>query len=282
MGPRMMRRGSGLRQVAKAIRDGAYRLATVAERVTGKPELLPPAHLRLYYYRTLSPARFKRACDDVEHELKHAGLKPEHRVLDVGSGIGNLAIGLLDYLKGGYDGIEIHEEAVAWCQQTITPRHPQFRFHRADVASVAYNREGGTAATAYRFPFPDRSFDAILLSSVFTHMLPQDVEHYVREIGRLLTPHGVCVASYFVLDDESRAGVESGRSFMSFDVMHPSGVCRLHDADVPEAAVAYEETFIRQIHERAGLSIRHQRRGRWWNGEAHDQDVLAVALRAER
>jgi SAM-dependent methyltransferase len=253
---------------------------TIAEHLAwpGRPDLLPPAHLRLYYYRTLSPARFQRACDDVRTELTLAGLKPEHRVLDIGSGIGNLAVGLLDYLTGGYDGIEIHKEAVAWCQQTITPRHPQFRFHRADVASVAYNRGGELKPTAYRFPFPDRSFDAILLSSVFTHMLPQDVEHYLREISRLLTPAGVCVASYFILNGESRAGVESGRSFVSFDVKHPSGVCRLHDADVPEAAVAYEDTYLRQIHDHAGLRIRHHRRGRWWSGEAHDQDVLTTAL----
>ena len=59
-----------------------------------------------------------------------------------------------------------------------------FRFHRADVASEAYNPEGAAPSSTYRFPFRDWSFDFIFLSSVFTHMLPDAVEHYLHEIAR--------------------------------------------------------------------------------------------------
>jgi len=219
---------------------------------------------------------FACSCEGARRELISRGLRPEHRVLDIGSGIGNLAFGLLGYLHGGYDGIEIHPEAVAWCQRAITRRHPTFRFHRADLASRAYNPHGRMSASAYRFPFPDQSFDFIFLGSVFTHMPPDAVEHYLREISRLLAPGGVCVASYFLLNDETRAAADMGRSFMSFRVEHPTGLCRLHDAAVPEAAVALEETFVRRAHEQAGLNIRDVRRGRWWSGEPEDQDVLTV------
>jgi SAM-dependent methyltransferase len=239
--------------------------------------VLPPAHLRIYYYGTWDPKAFARACNDIPRELTTRGLRPEHRVLDIGSGIGNLALGLIGYLRGGYDGVDIHPEAVAWCQRAITPRHPEFRFHRADVASRAYNPHGQASASTYRFPFPDQSFDFIFLASVFTHMLPEEVEHYLREIARLLAPGGLCVESYFLLNDETRDAVEAGRCFMSFAFEHASGVCRLHDRSVPEAAVAYEETFVRRIHEQAGLRIRDVRRGRWWSGEAHDQDVVTAA-----
>jgi SAM-dependent methyltransferase len=198
-------------------------------------------------------------------------------VLDIGSGIGNLAIGLIDYVGGGYDGVEIHPEAVAWCQRAITSRHPSFRFHRADVSSSAYNPNGAVPPSAYRFPFADHTFDYIFLGSIFTHMLPASVEHYVYEIARLLAPAGVCVASYFLLNDESRAGIDRGQSFMPFDVQHPTGLCRLHDATVPEAAVALDETFVRRLHEQVGLQIRDVRRGKWSIGEAHDQDVFTVA-----
>jgi len=210
------------------------------------------------------------------------GLQPEHRVLDVGSGIGNLALGLVGYLRGGYDGVEIHQEAVTWCQRAITPRHPEFRFHRADIRNRAYNPRGSVPASAYRFPFADQSFDFILLGSVFTHMLPDEIENYVQEISRLLKPRGICVASYFLLNDDSRPGVEAGHSFMSFEIGHASGVCRLHSEDIPEAAVAVEEDFVRITHQRAGLRVQHLRRGRWWSGEAHDQDVLAVTPTAGR
>jgi SAM-dependent methyltransferase len=266
------------RRLASRARRAAYRVVTPFDRLVHwrSDALLPPAHLRVYYYRTLRTEAFDRACETARTELTIQGLRPEHRVLDIGSGIGNLAISLIGYLTGGYDGLEIHPEAVAWCQRAITQKHPQFRFHRADLESRAYNPHGSVPASAYRFPFPDRTFDFIFLSSVFTHMLPDAVEHYVHEISRLLTADGVSVASFFLLNDESRAGVERGDSFMSFGVRHASGLCRLHDPVVPEAAVALEETFVRRIHREAGLRIRDMRRGQWWSGKQHDQDVLAV------
>ncbi|MGH9408291.1 MAG: class I SAM-dependent methyltransferase [Vicinamibacterales bacterium] len=268
----------GLRRTASRLRRGARRLLTPFDRLIhlNSPVLLPPAHLRIYYYGTSRVGAFVRACDGARIEVLTHGLRPEHRLLDIGSGIGNLAIGLIDYLCGGYEGLEIHPEAVSWCQRAITPKHPHFRFHRADVLSGAYNPAGLVPASGYTFPFPDQSFDFIFLASVFTHMLPEAVEQYVREVARLLAPDGVCVASYFLLNDETRAGIDAGKSFMSFGVQHSSGLCRLHDSMKPEAAVALEETFIRQIHARNALRIRDIRRGRWWSGVSHDQDVLAV------
>ena len=273
-----MQRRPMWRRLASRARNAAYRMVTPVERIVRwrSGALLPPAHLRAYYYRTLNPAAFTHACERARTELTIHGLRPEHRVLDIGSGIGNLAISLVGYLTGGYDGVEIHAEAVAWCQRAITPGHPHFRFHRADLASRAYNPRGLVPPSAYRFPFPDHSFDFIFLASVFTHMLPDSVEHYLHEISRLLAPDGVCVASYFLLNDETRAGVDSGDSFISFGVQHPSGLCRLHDAAIPEAAVAFEETFVQRIHRQVDLRIRDMRRGNWWTGKADDQDVLAV------
>jgi hypothetical protein len=77
--------------------------------------------------------------------------------------------------------------------------------------------------------------------------------------------------------------VDAGRSFLSFGVTHPSGLCRLHDPTRPEAAVALEESFVRGIHDQARLRIRDIRRGGWWHGGQDDQDVVtAVAERSER
>lgn len=82
-----------------------------------------------------------------------------------------------DDVRGTYDGVEIHRDAVEWCQRTITSADPRFRFHRADVVSSAYNPDGLVPSFEYTFPFPDQSFDFIFLASVFTHMLPESVEH---------------------------------------------------------------------------------------------------------
>ena len=264
------------RRAAKQAKLLLYRFATPIDRVwqANAATILPPAHLRLYYYGTLQPARFARSCETAALELTSRGLKPEHRVLDIGSGLGNLALGLTSYLHGGYHGVEVHPEATRWCQTAITRRYPRFEFHHADLMSKAYNPRGRLSPASYRFPFDDRTFDFVFLSSVFTHMLPQDVEHYLREISRLLAPGGTCVESYFLLNEQTRPGVEAGRSFMSFDVRHPSGLCRLHDSDTPEAAVALEETFVQRVHDQTGLRVQDVRRGGWWNGEAHQQDVI--------
>src|SRR5262249_56616318 len=88
-------------------------------------------------------------------------------------------------------------------------------------------------------------------------------------------------ASCFLLNDATRPDVERGRSFMSFDVRHASGLCRLHDDAVPEMAVALEESYVRRVHDEAGLRIHDIRRGRWWSGQPHDQDVLWVLRNAE-
>jgi SAM-dependent methyltransferase len=246
-------------------------------RTTGAP--LPPVDLRYYYYRTWKRAAFWRACEAARVEVLSHGLQPHHRVLDIGSGIGNLALGLKDYLEAGYDGLEIHPRAVAWCQEAITPRYPALRFHRAAVQSDAYNPQGRTPAATYRFPFADRAFDFVFLGSVFTHLLPDAVENYLREIARVLRPGGTLAASFFLLNDDSRRSVLAGRSFMSFAIDHASGLCRLHDASVPEAAVAIEEAFVARVLRENGLQVQRIRRGGWAQGVADDQDVVTAQSR---
>jgi len=237
---------------------------------------VPPAHLRIYYYRTRDLAAFVRARDAVRTEVRTHGWKPADRVLDIGSGIGNLALALAPDLQGSYDGVEIQPEAVAWCRQAITPRHPNVRFHHADIFSGAYNPHGRLTASTYRFSFPDASFDFVYLGSVFTHMLPEDVAHYLAEIARVLALGGTCAASFFLLNDERRPDVEAGRSFLRFPLVEDSGRARLHDRERPEAAVAIEETFVVGAYARAGLRIERIRRGDWWNGRADDQDVVTA------
>lgn len=268
------------KQIAREFRTALYRGADPLDRlVTGAAdEVLPPLHLRLYYYGTSSPSRYRQACDGARVELVSRGLLPHHRVLDIGCGVGNLAVGLVDYLEGEYVGFDIHAEAVAWCRSAITSTYPNFQFHHADLASAAYNTGGRTAPARFEFPLASDTFDVVFLGSVFTHLLPDAVEQYFREIARLLVPGGICVASFFLLNDDTRPAVEAGKSFMSFDVADASGFCRLHDSDTPESAVALEEGFVVRTCEQAGLRIRDIRRGGWWRGESHDQDVATITL----
>jgi SAM-dependent methyltransferase len=279
-----MTRRPAWKRLARDLRDASFRTLSFAERVSfWRPrQIMPPAHLRFYYYRSLARRAYADACDRARIEALYHGLSPDDRVLDVGSGVGNFAVGLADYLHSSYDGVDVHREAVQWCRETITPRYPAFRFHHADLASRAYNAGGRADAAHYRFPFSDRQFDFVFLASVFTHMLPDAVQHYIQEIGRLLPSGGVCVASFFLLNSQTRKPVEEGRSFMPFLVERESGLFRLHDATTPESAVAIDEEFVLRAYRDAGLELRNIRRGNWWSGQADDQDVVSVLKTEDR
>ena len=86
-----------------------------------------------------------------------ADLKPNERVLDIGSGNGRMATPLTWYLssEGSYDGFDIVSEGVEWCSRHITPRFPNFRFKHADIFNAAYNRFGTMQAHEFRFPYGD-------------------------------------------------------------------------------------------------------------------------------
>jgi SAM-dependent methyltransferase len=264
------------------IRRVVHRLVDLTEPLWRSTPLLPPAHLRRTYYRDPHPDVFARACVVAANELLQRGLQPHHRILEIGCGIANLALGLRDFLtEGSYDGLDIHGEAIRWCQRTVTTRWPRLRFLRADVRSKPYNPRGRFSAGNYQFPFLDDQFDVVFLGSVFTHMLPDGVANYLSEIVRVLKPQGFCVISYFLLNEPSRLGVEAGHSFLSFPILHDSTLCRLHDSTQPEMAVALEEPFVLREYHRLGLELTEPiRRGGWWSGTAHDQDVITAAKRS--
>lgn len=264
-------------RVLRGVADGVEALRTP------RGELLPPPRLRRAYYGTREPEAFRRASATAAQELIGRGLKPHHRVLDVGCGAGNLAVALARYLgpEGGYDGLDVHAAAVAWCQRAVTPLYPDFRFQLADLHSKQYNPRGRHPASEYRFPFDGGTFDYVFVGSVCTHLLPDAVAHYLEEIARVLKPGGRCVSSFFLLDDASRRGVESGTSFRPFAVRFGASGCLLADADVPETAVAHDEGFVRARFAENGLAVEEPvYHGGWWRGEADHQDVItAVKLR---
>ena len=190
----------------------------------------------------------------------------DERILDVGSGIGRKTIPLTQYLSpaGTYDGIDINKVGVEWCRQRITPRFPNFRFQHIDVANPLYNPGGSCAASEFRFPFPDGSFTFVTLMSVFTHMMPRDVEHYLCEVARVLG-EGRCLISYFLLTEESKSLIAAGSSSLPFGTAHPHYATT--SPDLPERAVAYDESFVRSAYERSGLRIERVDYGSWCGRE---------------
>jgi SAM-dependent methyltransferase len=211
--------------------------------------------------------------------IELAMLQPDEQVLDIGCGSGRMAIPLTRYLsrEGSYTGIDIVEDSIGWCQQHISPRYPNFTFLHADLYNKRYNPGGQYLTREYIFPFQDNSYDFIFLTSVLTHLLPADVEHYLREIARLLRSQGRAFITLFLLNEVQQSLKEQGRNDINFQ--YRLGSYSVRDEVIPESAVAYDESFVYDLLNQTGLVISPPiHYGHWSgreNGMSH-QDVLLV------
>ena len=206
-------------------------------------------------------------------------LQPSERVLDVGSGIGRMARPLAGYIDGdgSYDGFDVNRDGVGWCRRKYA-RRPNFRFQVADLYNRRYNPRGAHAASEYRFPYDDGSFDFAIVTSVLTHLLEEEADHYLAETARVLKDDGRVLATFFLLNEESRKLIKEERSGLAF--LDPDEHVAVLDADLPEEAVAYDEKWLRSRLEAHGLSPREVRYGSWCGREEFTsfQDmVLATA-----
>jgi len=203
------------------------------------------------------------------------GLKPEHKVLDVGCGAGRVAIGLVDYLTppGEYHGFDTYPFGIEWCNERIAPHYPHFHFSLCDVHNNTYNPFSRVKASEYVFPYEDGTFDVVVLRSVFTHMFPDQIMHYTSEIARVMRPGGHALITFFLLNDESRAQQKrtgKGPAFKKFGLFHTENL------DDPLDCVGYDEPFVARMFSGAGLAITETLYGSWCgrSGETNQDFVL--------
>jgi ubiquinone/menaquinone biosynthesis C-methylase UbiE len=235
--------------IGRAARSLSLRAADVTDRLLGRSDrLTPPRRLQF-----VGDSDFRATGEHLLRRLRElAQLQPSDQVLDIGCGIGRMARVLAPELRppGSYDGFDIVPAGISWCQEHYTATPAAFRFRLADVHNSAYNPNGRLSAADYRFPYPDRSFDLALATSVFTHLRADAADRYLAETARVLRPGGRLFATWFLLGGDGMGG-RGG-----FEFAYRDGAAWVADVSNPEAAVAYREQWVRTRIAAHGLRLR--------------------------
>jgi SAM-dependent methyltransferase len=232
----------------------------VVDRVSGRAnDNLPPRR-----HRYVGEGDFRAIGQEfLRHFVDVGGLKRDDDVLDVGCGIGRMAIPLTGYLAAGgsYRGFDIVPKGVRWCQKHITPRYPNFQFEAFDLRNTLYNRTATSDAANFRFPYRGASFDFVFATSVFTHLLPDAMRNYVGQIARVLRPGKTTLTTWLLLNPETRRGAAKNPGALTFK--HDKGEYAVDDDRVPEAVTAYREEVAREVFAANDLDIQQIYFGSW-------------------
>jgi ubiquinone/menaquinone biosynthesis C-methylase UbiE len=115
--------------------------------------------------------------DKVHRELlRQAAFQSHHHVLDIGCGTGTLATEIKRlYPTVEVTGLDPDPKALARARR------------KAERAGVAIRFEQGFAG---ELSFPDASFDRVFSSLMFHHLPADEREKTLREVRRVLAPHG--------------------------------------------------------------------------------------------
>jgi len=145
---------------------------------------VPSAELRYNVVGRCTAQQFldggRQVVQDIENALGKAG-RPVATIaefLDFGCGCGRLELALRSRGLGmRVTGCDVDERAVQWCRENL------------DGARYVVNPE------LPPLPFAERSFDLVWCGSVFTHLDAARQDQWLAELGRVLRPGGILLAS---------------------------------------------------------------------------------------
>ncbi len=204
---------------------------------------LPPLELR-ELVGCMGPERY----ENLTGQPLHAGLPPEtwDMYLDFGCGCGRSARRLIQQRPRPrrYLGVDLHRGMVRWCQENLAPHAEGFEFVHHDVYSPCLNPDA-TLPWVAPLPVEDGVCTFVEATSVFTHLVEGQAEHYLDEIARVLAPSGRLMATWFLFDKDDFPYMQDNQNALY-----------INDRD-PTNAVAYDRAWLHAALADRGLVIEH-------------------------
>lgn len=262
----------------KVLKFGYYSLLDLKDTVTGnRNPHIPPRRLNF-----VGSEDFLNVANEFFGYFTSpylGGVIPHHKILDIGSGIGRMAIPFIGYLsdEGAYDGFDIDKRGVDWCQKNLSAKYPNFHFEYVDLFNKYYNKSGQLSSSEFAFPYEAGSFDFIFATSVFTHMLTPDVQHYFDEISRVVRSDGKVMVTFFVLDELAKKAVADKKATANLVYAHDEHSYYSHK-NVPEAEIGFTVEWIEAAAKKSGLEVDRILYGSW-SGRQNPlsyQDILIL------
>lgn len=235
--------------------------------------------------RFVGDGDFRRiGAEFLELFIRHGGLRPEWSVLDLGCGIGRMALPLTQYLapETCYTGLDVNKRGIEWCRRRISRVYKNFSFVRMDYGNSLYNPTGTKTPAIDPLPFPPSSFDFAIATSVFTHLARHETKAFLRQLATILRPGGRLFATFFLLDEISVQAMQSGQSRLKFQFDGAENIFEAVGMPV-RSATALKRDYLETLLAAYGYRVRGDiLRGTWsgFEGGVTYQDVV-VAERVE-
>lgn len=219
-----------------------------------------------------------------EHLKEHSN----NKILDIGCGTGLLSMACEPFIrdKGQYLGLDVIEENIVFANENYS--NPLVNFQHFDVRNLSYASQ--QQATQIPWPVLNESISMVTALSVWTHLNQEDAIFYFCEVARVLKKDGIAIITFFYLDNIYKDSLDKrsdnlGRYHSTNQLKWVFGK-KAHDSPnwftadwtkVAEDAIAVDETGMKTLLERSGLSIKKYYPGNWKETPGvYFQDILVL------
>lgn len=261
-----------------------YLPSDLFDKVAGRTNKYVPPRGEIY---TGSPASaknyIKQGLAQLDLLKEEINLLPNDAVLDIGSGVGRTAIAITTYLnkEGSYDGFDVVENGVEWCNEGIGKDYQNFNFKYVPLFNDLYNTSELKAAD-FIFPYQENSFSKVFSFSLFTHMQIEEIQHYFTEIEKVLKPGGICFSTFFLYNSMNEEYI-SNRDHFSFPYQKEG--FRLMNEDVKSGNIAIQEDNLKGMINNSNLEFVKIVDGFWKddvrdNSKIEYQDIVVFKKRS--